>query len=198
MGDKSSYNKKYYRAHRGKAAAKRRVARLRAAGTLEKYKLTPEERRAMNKRLKENKPLTLIDKRIIKKSVDLGSLTAGVRAVRPEIKQPGVVASRMLQRPAVKSALVQAQQAAGITDDYLTRKLKEGLDAHETKFFAHEGEVISRERVIDFGTRHRYLETAHKLRGDMADGGKDTGAVIINITEITGTRQAETVEEAAK
>ena len=47
----------------------------------------------------------------------------------------------------------------------LTRKLAEGLNATETKFFQHEGEVTDEREVVDFGTRHRYLETALELHG---------------------------------
>lgn len=47
----------------------------------------------------------------------------------------------------------------------LTKKLADGLEATETKFFQHEGEVTDEREVVDFGTRHRYLETALELHG---------------------------------
>ena len=53
-----------------------------------------------------------------------------------------------------------------ITVDYLAKKLKEELESHETKFFAHQGEVIQQEDVIAWGVRQKARQDAHKLRGD--------------------------------
>ncbi len=201
MGNSSAYNRNYYYKANGKRVAANRAKKLRAAKTLEKYKLTEEEKRAKIKMAhisggkKNRKPVTLLDKKILKEYAKTNSMTAAIKKVRPEIKCPGGAAHNFLKRPAVQSALLQAQKRAGISESYLTRKLKEGLDAKETKFFAHEGVVQDSRDIIDFNTRHKYLETAHKLRGDMQDGiNKDSGAVIINITEISGAKPAEVIE----
>jgi hypothetical protein len=47
----------------------------------------------------------------------------------------------------------------------LLTKLEEGLDATETKFFAHQGEVVSERETIDYSTRRAYLDTALELQG---------------------------------
>ena len=57
----------------------------------------------------------------------------------------------------------------------LTRKLAEGLNATETKFFQHEGEVTDEREVVDYGTRHRYLETALELHGAREKPGAEGG-----------------------
>lgn len=57
-------------------------------------------------------------------------------------------------------------ESEGITPAYLAKKLKEELEAEETKMFAHQGEIISKENVIDWTTRQRARQDAHKLRGD--------------------------------
>ncbi len=195
MGNSSAYNRNYYYKANGKRVAANRAKKLRVAKTLEKYKLTKEEKQSRDIRRRENKPVTLLDKKIIKEYIRTGNAKAALKKYKPEIRQPAAAVNRMMSRPAVQSALMQAQKRAGISESYLTRKLKEGLNAKETKFFAHEGVVQDSRDVIDFNTRHKYLETAHKLRGDMQDGiNKDSGAVIINITEISGAKPAEVIE----
>ena len=72
----------------------------------------------------------------------------------------------LLGQPQVQDAVRAAMERAGLTEDRLFGKLNEGLDATETKFFADKGEVIESREVVDFHTRHKYIETAHKLRGD--------------------------------
>lgn len=55
----------------------------------------------------------------------------------------------------------------------LLTKLEEGLNATETRFFAHQGEVVSTRKTIDYATRRAYLDTALELHGakERADGG---------------------------
>ena len=87
---------------------------------------------------------------------------------------------RALNTPAVQArirALLEASPKLRVTA--LTRKLAEGLDAKETKFFQYEGQVIETRDVIDYGTRHRYLETALELHGAREKPGAD-GAVVNN------------------
>ena len=61
----------------------------------------------------------------------------------------------------------------------LTRKLAEGLEATETKFFQHEGVVTDQRETVDYATRHRYLETAFELHGAREKPGID-GTVVNN------------------
>ena len=69
-----------------------------------------------------------------------------------------------------------------ITCDYLAKKLKEELESHETKFFAHQGEVIQQEDVINWATRQKARQDAHKLRGDYPAEKVDLdGDIIVNI-----------------
>jgi phage terminase small subunit len=57
----------------------------------------------------------------------------------------------------------------GLSEKHLKRKLFEGLDAHETKFFAHQGEVIETHDVRAWGIQHRYLELAMRVKGMLND-----------------------------
>jgi hypothetical protein len=72
-------------------------------------------------------------------------------------------AGDILAKPRVQRALLQAMEAAGITETLLAKKLFKGLKARKTIF--HEG--IPTCEVKDLGTRHKYLTTALELRGDL-------------------------------
>jgi len=68
----------------------------------------------------------------------------------------------LLSQPQVQDAVRAAMERSGLTEDRLFGKLNEGLDATETKFFADKGEVVETREVVDFHTRHKYIETAQK------------------------------------
>lgn len=73
---------------------------------------------------------------------------------------------RTLQIPHVKARireLMELNPKLHLVE--LTKRLEEGLGAKETKFFAHEGVVTDKRETVDYGTRHRYLETALELHG---------------------------------
>ena len=70
----------------------------------------------------------------------------------------------------------------GITEDYLIGKLKEELEAEETKFFQKDGIVTEKRDVTDWNTRQDARKDAHKLRGDYPVEKVDhTGGIIVNI-----------------
>jgi hypothetical protein len=53
----------------------------------------------------------------------------------------------------------------GLQFSKLAEKLEQGLEATQTKFFAHEGQVVDERDVVDYGARHAYLALAAKLAG---------------------------------
>jgi len=74
----------------------------------------------------------------------------------------------------------------------LKELLAEGLQAFETKFFAHQGEVVTEREVIPWEIRRKYLEMALKIRGMFAPDkheitGKNGGAIDLTtlVMEIT-------------
>ena len=77
--------------------------------------------------------------------------------------------SSNLTKHNIKSAVIKAQEKIGITDSFLAKTLKEGLKAKETKFFADGGKVRDKRNCIDYPTRAKYMEIAHKLRGNFID-----------------------------
>ncbi len=83
--------------------------------------------------------------------------------------------ARELTKPHVAAAMrEQMDRRPKLISDALLERLEEGLEAKETKFFAHEGEVISKRETVDYGTRHRYLDTALRLRGELRNDGPTT------------------------
>lgn len=53
----------------------------------------------------------------------------------------------------------------GLSDNALKLKLVELLDAKETKFFAHEGEVVDEREITAWGTQTKALDMAMKMKG---------------------------------
>ena len=74
----------------------------------------------------------------------------------------GMPVARQLVEPLFKGALRKKK----ITEDYLAGKLKEELEAKETKFFAFQGQVIDKKDVVAWDIRQRARKDAHELRGD--------------------------------
>ena len=73
---------------------------------------------------------------------------------------------------------------AGVTSKYLAKKLKAELEAKETKFFQHEGEVTAKRNVIAWSVRQRARQDAHKLRGDYpAEKVEHSGTVLHDLPE---------------
>lgn len=70
-----------------------------------------------------------------------------------------------LKSPQMREALVESLIGLGVTSDYLAKKIREGLNAEDSKFFQHEGLVRDEREVINWGARHGYLKTALKLMG---------------------------------
>ena len=48
-------------------------------------------------------------------------------------------------------------------------RIREGLDAVETKFFVHEGKVVSTHTVVDWRERRQYVELAARFGGYYVD-----------------------------
>lgn len=68
-----------------------------------------------------------------------------------------------------------------ITDDYLIGKLKDELEAEETKFFQKDGMVVQQKDVIAWKIRQDARKDAHKLKGDYpAEKHEHSGDVIFH------------------
>lgn len=88
----------------------------------------------------------------------------------------------MEQRPLMRDAVIEALGSLGIDKVYLGKALKMGLEAKETKFFAHEGTITDRADVIAWGPRKAYLDKVMEIMGVSGQGaaGGQTAGVINN------------------
>jgi hypothetical protein len=63
----------------------------------------------------------------------------------------------------------------GMSEAELKRRLMEGLEARETKFFAYQGSVCEVRDVIPWGVRHDFLKLAMQSKGMLITRAELTG-----------------------
>ena len=64
--------------------------------------------------------------------------------------------------------MVNKLKATGVNHEVAAKALKEQFEAMETKFFAHQGEVISSVDVINWAARQKALEIYLAITGAVA------------------------------
>ena len=74
----------------------------------------------------------------------------------------------ILQRISKNSPMIEALDEEKVTTKYLARKIRRGLNAKKTQRLVVD-KSVEQFTDIDHGTRHRYLETALRLRGEDPD-----------------------------
>jgi len=72
---------------------------------------------------------------------------------------------RLLNDPDVQAVINGMLEAYKLTPELAARKLQEGLEASETRFFAHEGAIFAEREVIAWPTRMQALDMLHKILG---------------------------------
>jgi hypothetical protein len=159
------------------------------------------------------KPQTSVRrKKFVKNLVD--GLGVGQSALRAGFAHASE-GSALLKEPSVLTALQTAMEKAGIDDEYLSSKIKEGLEATYPEKCSKDGSVLQAAGQADFFTRSIYVDKALKVRGDysperhieekrtltinvnmeMARGLIDCGAVTIEeIQRLDGDNDAGTDE----
>lgn len=106
--------------------------------------------------------LTRQDKKFIETYAETGNGTLAASEAF-DIEDPnyaGVKAHRLLRKDKIVNAIEEA-----LPDDILHEIHREGLYASKP-FFNEDGEKISEE--ADYSVRHKYLDTAYKLKGAYA------------------------------
>ena len=74
-----------------------------------------------------------------------------------------------LRAPNMQGYLAKYLDDAGATLESAARVIAEAENAMATKFFAHEGQIIDREDVVDHPTRLAAAELNLKARGELRD-----------------------------
>jgi hypothetical protein len=139
----------------------------------------------MEEQEKQERELTFKQRKWIREYLECGNATEAAARVydckdRNSAKQIGY-------ENLAKLDYSDLMEEAGITDKMLNDRLREGLNAGEEKTIGDEVIVIT-----DYRSRHKYLETALKLkkrlieRKDITSGGK----VILGAKELADTLDA--------
>lgn len=108
---------------------------------------------------KPNTKATIRDKRLIKQILDNPS-----QSLKDSMVNSGYSISTA-NNPSIvlkKPSFIELMEKAGITDEYLNSRLKDGLES--TKLLIHGSEVLEPPDNI---ARHKYLETALKVKGHL-------------------------------
>lgn len=97
----------------------------------------------------------------------VSGLGVGQSALRANYKNCSE-GTALLKNPTVITALHAALEKAGISDEYIANKHKEGLEATYPEKLSKDGKVMQAGGQPDFFTRAIYLDKTHKVRGDYA------------------------------
>ena len=118
---------------------------------------------AENRAIRKNGP-----KRVIKDRALTNLVIANRGNLSETARQLGISRQAVQERfnsPSVQLLLRAIMEKADITEAFLAKRIKEGLEAKETRFFQHDGKTVTTRDVADHLTRHKYLVTALKLYG---------------------------------
>jgi hypothetical protein len=93
-------------------------------------------------------------------------------------------------RPRVRSALVEALEARGVDDDLLARTMRSGLRARTRPIVYKDGSAAP--ASPDHGTRHKFVTTVLRVRGDLRDQDDGDGdsweAMLLAVRRRRGAR----------
>jgi phage terminase small subunit len=92
-------------------------------------------------------------------------------------KTAGEQGAAILQHPQAKQEFSLIMERKGLTDEILAQKIKDLLDAQETKYFQKDGIVTDQRQVDALETQRKTVELATKLKGHL----KDKSEVDINV-----------------
>jgi len=111
-----------------------------------------------------NKKLTERQSRFVDNYVDCGNGAEAARRAGYSEKADDEIAYENLRKPHIQAAITERMDEAGITEKRLLSVLDEGLSATKTHFNQKPDNKAEKEVYDDYAVRHRYLDTALKLR----------------------------------
>lgn len=114
--------------------------------------------------------LTLKQRRWLDSYIELGNATQAAKDAGYNCKSYmsfHAVGYENLQKLSI--SIKEIMNRKGITDARLMEDLKAGLKAQRTEFGKFKGKITDSKDLIDYQTRHKYLETALKLKGLLRD-----------------------------
>jgi len=111
-----------------------------------------------------SKKLTERQSRFIDNYVGCGNASEAARKAGYSEKTAGEIGHENLKKPEIRGAIAERMDQAGLTEPRLLKVLYEGLEAMLVKTATHEGKITDSRAFPNYATRHRYLDTALKLR----------------------------------
>ena len=81
----------------------------------------------------------------------------------------------------IKKGLRSALEAAGLTDDFLAKKIAEGVKATKLQYFTANGKVSDKRSTPDYDARHKFTKTALEIRGDLQSEGVNLQLGIVQV-----------------
>lgn len=88
-------------------------------------------------------------------------------------------------KPAVQALFRDLLERAGVTDELLAQRLREGLDAKETKFFQHDGKVTAKRNLVAFSERRATVELICKIKQHVPkDGMPEQPPITVTLVHI--------------
>ena len=129
-----------------------------------KMKEKPKRKPPANNRTKCNGP-TFNQMKFIKFYLESGNGADAARKAGYSEKHANTVAQRLLTYVDIQETIERCLKKAGISEELIALKIREGVEATETKFFQKDGEVVTECEVIPWGIRLDYLQFAARLLG---------------------------------
>ena len=109
--------------------------------------------------------LTLKQSRFVDNYVVCGNASEAARKAGYSPKTAGEIGHENLKKPEIRGAIAERMDEVGITEKRLLQVLDEGLSATKSHFRQKTDGAEAEVKVYDdYAVRHRYLDTALKLR----------------------------------
>lgn len=140
----------------------------------DKEVVTPVQKRSLSKSPKAAKMRRkMVMQGLIEgKTVKDAAISAGYSP-----KSAGQQGHEILSHPEAQQVFARVMEAKGLTDELLAQKIRDLLDAQETKYFQKDGIVTDQREVAALETQRKTAELATKLKGHL----KDRSEIDVNI-----------------
>ena len=122
-------------------------------------------------------------------------VTNPTRKKSPKVTNPNPEVTKEEILAGLDNPMLAALEAAGITEEYLTDKLQEELDAKETRVFNAKGKVIYSDDLIAWKVRQEARRDAVRyIGGEPAEKRELSGEVTLKVVyddELEGKREKD-------
>ena len=118
---------------------------------------------------KSKKAVALRRNRLIKAVIDGEPLKKVAISMGISPHSASSTASQIINSPKGQSAYVRILEQRGLTDDYISQKAYDLLNADSTLYFAKDGIVTDSRKLPAWETQRKTLELVNRLKGHLKD-----------------------------